>query len=246
MLNRASSTASGRAVRPAASTVLRSRYRFAKVLAWNNADGMTSTFTYGKAQTDVQETQISVPVTYDEVTWTVGGSMTEQQSRGTERTLTHSSHYHYVVWANYKENLVEYLVCTTAGCRTWDQWEPAHWNGQLTGDNPDRGKNGKVIGGVPYAEPKFDPNPNHHVILHGGTAYSAYTTHTHSFGWNMNVGLSGSAWVGMNSTSAYNTNTRVHWALTKASKCPHTDLLWGSGTDVPSAPVVMASCEKLS
>jgi len=221
--------------------VLGYSYRYLRVLAFNSAAGMATTFLYTFTDSTAQQTQAKIAFSWNDVDFSAGNYMMEGKARTVEAPWNKSGDYHRYVWANYRWRHMHYWYCDPyAYCTQWYEWQPWYFQGTVSDYDPDKGPSGKVIGTITYTQPTFDTNPNHQVKLTDATSpWTRSSGQIKEYGFSLDV----AGMLALTDKATYGSITWVRW--TKISGCSKTRVLWGDGTDPVNAPIVQASCRSV-
>lgn len=162
-------------------SVLDTRKRWVKVLAWNVARGMRSTFTYSQGKA----TRTQVAASGAGSGWTISGWSLEETDRDASGSISKRGPYHKVRYARYRFN--KYAACAKF-CIVY--WHIHHWTGGLDHHSD-------------YDPPKFD-RAHAEKLPSGGAVRSWGQDKIYGVSFSL-AGLS------LDSQSAYQSNTRVTW-----------------------------------
>jgi hypothetical protein len=220
-----------------------SAYRYVQVLAMNSGAGMSSQLNYSYTSTTARQTVVSVPLENVGAGWGLQGSMLEQTDRTINAPWWYGGSIHQYLWASYL--FLEYHIqgCNRFSCWNYYEWDPNHFQGYVTNDNPDYWKSGTKIGYVNYHVPAF-------TYCHGpGTCWFQMTPH--NSGWGRSSGtrqtyqfeLGGAGFINVTDWATYGSITRQQWWY-HSSGCgsPEEEILWGYNTDPATATIVQADC----
>jgi hypothetical protein len=235
--------------RPMSKNAVYSKYRYSPITPLNSAPGLHVKLTYTYSTSVQKQSEFELPTTASG-----GVSLTSNQTEETDRSvksgIKENDGYHRWVWANY--HLVYYLICAPRNC--YHEWEPDHFQGTVTDNNPNIHKgHTKPIGRVKFTQPKFDAGPGGNWAVpitrnsipferETGTRQENYNGIDFSLGKLPvvnNVQVAGGS-LKLGTLMTYGSITDVSWSYKKG--CPHTRYVWGVGTDPVAATRVMASC----
>ena len=120
---------------------------------------MRTWMSYTYSRSTERQTQFQLPTTqYGGLTLT--GNQLEENERTVQTGWKVSGTYHRWVWADYY--FVYYLVrIGRLPGEAWHQWEPDHFEGQVTDRNPNccKPRTSKKLGLVAFREPKYNRGP---------------------------------------------------------------------------------------
>lgn len=200
-----------------------------KVLVYNNANGMKSTFTFS----DGESTEASVGLSAcANSSWCVGALAMEANSRGTTSTDNETGSFHYVMHAEYWFHELYFSHCLHGFCQSYYKWVIWQYRGQIS--NPDHSTGTYEA----YNVPTF--NPAHAAPQYPNQPQSRASGQGETFGLSFDLGLSGMSGT-FSSKAQYTSNTKLSWHA-QSSGCATTDWLWGQSQDWNYADITQASC----
>ncbi len=220
-------------------------YRYMQVLAWNNAYGLKSTFTYSFSSSEHRELNAQVAIQYSGKPWSVGGYLLEEAKRTTTAAPFQTIGYHKYYWANYY--WVEYQIesCSPTVppvCNIWSEWHANAWQGTISDNNPNKNASGVTIGIRPYYVPPFDTNPNHWVVMYANSGpWARGLGQVQAYGFNLSL----AGFIGLYDKATYAKETWIQYEYKDG--CGQSRVIWGNGTFPAdqSLGIVQASCVTL-
>lgn len=211
------------------STCQADRTEWPKVLVYNNANGMTSTFTYSKGES----TEASVATSSCAVSsWCVGALALEANSRATRSSDNETGSFHYVMHAKYYFHELKFDHCLHGFCQNYYEWVIWKYRGQIS--DPDHGS------GIyeAYDVPTF--SKSHAAPLYANEQQERDTGQEETFGVSFDLGLNGQSGT-FSSKAQYTSNTSLTWTGS-TSGCSTTDWLWGVTADWNYTNIAQATC----
>jgi hypothetical protein len=238
----------GPSVSPGASSSLvpdgavASEYRYVQVLAMNVGAGMSSQLDYTYSSSTGRQTVISVPLENVGAGWGLQGSMLEETNRMVNAPWWHEGSLHQYLWASYLFLEYHFQGCNRFSCWNYYEWDPNHFEGDVTNDNPDYWKDGSKIGYVNYHVPPF--------TYCGGPGTCWFQLTANNSGWGRSSGtrqtyqfeLGGAGFINVTDWATYGSITRQQWWSHPGCGSPEEELLWGYNTDPSMATIVQADC----
>ena len=220
-----------------------SQYRYVQVLAMNSGEGMSTQLDYTYTSSTARQTVISVPLENVGAGWGLQGSMLEETNREVDAPWWEDGPIHQYLWASYL--FLEYHIqgCGRYTCWDYYEWQPNHFEGYVTNDNPDYWKDGSKIGYVNYHVPQF--------TYCGGPGTCWFPLTPENSGWGRSSGtrqtyefeLAGAGFINVTDWATYGSITKQQWWY-HPSGCnsPEEEVMWGYNTDPSTATIVQADC----
>jgi len=221
-----------------ADQIVGSTYRYVTIGALNSADGIQAGLQYTWTSETSRQTTLGVAGSYEGGAWSESGTMTEQTSRSVDAPWRRWNVYHQYVFANYffQKHYIQ------LGIKAFEYlWEPDHFAGQVTDDDPNVQRSGTVIGKVSYSVPGFT-NCN-------GNCWFIMTRN--NSGWGRDSGTRASyrfdmavaGWLSLEAEATYGSITYVHWYWqSKGCSGGYSRVIWGDNLDPEAARIVQADC----
>jgi hypothetical protein len=233
---------------PAEQTEIAHVYRYSPITPLNSASGLHTTLSYTYETSVAKQSEFELPSTQ------YGGiSLTDNQLEETDRTvmtgIKEKDNYHRWIWANYY--FIDYAIAVVHG--GWIQWEPDHFQGTVTDNNPNKHKKQakKTIGKVNYKQPQYRRGPGGSwavPILPTSLPFtrSNGTRQENTLGIDFTLGslpahISGGD-LKLQDLMTYASITSVTWTYIRGCPKRHTRVVFGPGTDPVAAGRVMAAC----
>jgi hypothetical protein len=134
------------------------------VTAENSGGGMEAELSYTQSSSIAKQTDMTAAISFNGLSYHASKYHMEERDRSTTSPWDVSGDYHQFVFAHYET--AQWNVCPQnfnpkqhTG-HPYFEWDPLHWNGALSDDDPDVGSNGETVGYQPYVVPTFTPGPN--------------------------------------------------------------------------------------
>jgi hypothetical protein len=226
-----------------------SDYRYSPITPLNSAPGLRAALDYTYTTSVARQSEFELP-TNESGGISLTGNQMEEKDRTVSTGIHERGRYHRWIWADY--NYVYYLVIAAAvHGKSWYQWEPDHFQGTVSDDNPQHPFKKKTIGHVSFRQPAYHrgPDGNWAVRILPSTepwTRSNGTRQENDLGVDFTMGPLPEGDIGtsihLEDLMTYATITSVTW--TYINGCPDGDtrVIWGHHTDPVAATRVMASC----
>ena len=225
--------------------VIGTDYRYVPVLAMNSGDGMSSQLNYTYSTSTGRQTNIETAIQYAGTTeWSDSGGMLEETDRTINAPWYYKGSIHRYIWASYLWDEYHFEGCINKyDCYDYDEWDPDHFTGYTTDDNPNYFRDGSRIGEYNYTVPSF-------TYCQGeGSCWFALTTY--NSGWGRSSGtrqtysfeLDVAGFLNLSDWATYASITSQNWWY-QSSGCgsPNERILWGNSVDPGVARIVQADC----
>jgi hypothetical protein len=216
------------------------RYRYVRAGAISAGKGVKNSYSYSSTSLEDRQTSMKIPITFNMTDWASTSSfMLEHRERGTVAPYVKAGAYHRYVWANYRWVRRYYWHCASpASCTDWREWEPLHFAGIITDNNPNVGPDQPAIGVKPYDPPPVPSNSNFKFALTNATSgWERFRNQSRAFGFSFNIG---DDFINHTAYTMYGNITRVKFI--KVTGCSGTRWVYGSNTDLHSTAVVNSAC----
>jgi hypothetical protein len=221
-----------------------SDFRYVQVLALNSGDGMSSKLNYTYSSSTGRQTNIDSAVANAGFSWGIGGGVLEQTDRSVNAPWYYKGSMHQYIWASYLFDEYHFEGCVNKfDCYNYYEWDPDHFAGSTTNDNPDYWKSGTKIGYVNYQVPSFT------YCQGAGSCWFALTSN--NSGWGRDSGtrqtysfqLDVAGFLNVQDWATYGSITSQNWWY-QSSGCgsPDERILWGNSVDTTVARVIQADC----
>lgn len=239
----------GTAGRPLSQTPLAHTYRYSPITPLNSAPGLHAVLSYTYDTSVERQSEFELPIE------TIAGlSLTGNQEEQTDRDVqtgwiakSKNGWYHRWIWADYY--FIEYGIGLPHGAG-FTQWEPDHFQGTVSDNNPQKTPKHKVIGSLNFSEPKLNCGPGHNWcvrITSDSLPWTRSTGTREENGIGINYTLGGdSEFTGGSMSLAdlmtYASITSVTWSYVKGCGRGYTRVVYGYRNDPVEAGRVLASC----
>jgi hypothetical protein len=182
------------------------------------------------------------------------GNQEEETDRGVQTGWIASSKngwFHRWIWADYY--FIEYGIGLPHGAG-FIEWEPDHFQGTVSDDNPQKTPKHKVVGEKNFVEPAFQPGPggNWYVRITSNSppwTRSSGTREENGMGIDFTLGgdenFTGGS-LSLQDLMTYASITSATWSYVKGCGRGYTRVLYGYRNDPVAAGRVLAACEKNS
>ena len=132
-------------------------YRYSPITPLNSAPGLHAELKYTYTSAVTRQSEFELPTT-QYISLSLTGNQVEENDRSVSTGIKKDGNYHRWVWADYY--FIEYLIGCSK-CGSYIQWQPDHFQGQVTDNNPDRHHkhDKKPIGHLAWKQPAFNRGP---------------------------------------------------------------------------------------
>jgi len=229
------------------SVVLAHGYRYTPVTPLNSGYGIQVVLNYTTSSETTRQTEVQEGVVAASGGVSVGAYQIEDQSRMITSPDSQSGSYHNWVWADYEYK--EYRTCAqNCGGSPPGAWKPYEFTGQaITDNNPNKDKNGQVIGIQGYTQPNFTPgssNQNWFRLTPSNSGWSRSSGTRESNDVNGSFIFPFASNLGIDSLTTYGSITSVQYNWISSGSCGtgFTRVIWGHDSTPADTGRVQASC----